>query len=63
MIGVILGGLLDESFRRALLISGGDLGVFVSRPASAILLAANVVLILSQTPLARLVRRRPVEAR
>ena len=63
VIGVILGGLLDESFRRALLVSGGDLGVFVSRPASAILLAANVVLILSQTPLARLVRRRPVEAR
>ena len=62
VIGVILGGLLDESFRRALLISGGDLGVFVSRPASAILFAANVLLILSQTPLARLVRRRPVEA-
>lgn len=50
VIGVILGGLFDETFRRSLLISDGDLGVFVSRPGAAVLLALNVALILSQLP-------------
>ncbi len=50
VIGVILGGLFDESLRRALLVSDGDLTVFLSRPASAILLAAIVLLVLSQVP-------------
>lgn len=53
VIGVILGGLFDETFRRSLLISEGDLGVFVSRPGAAILLALNVALILSQIPALR----------
>lgn len=50
VIGVILGGLFDETFRRSLLISDGDLSVFVSRPGAAILLALNIVLIISQVP-------------
>lgn len=50
VIGVILGGLFDETFRRSLLISDGDLSVFVSRPGAAILLLLNVALILSQIP-------------
>lgn len=60
VIGVILGGLFDESFRRTLLISDGDLSGFFSRPAAAILLTANVLLILSQVPWLRnwLARRR-----
>ena len=53
VIGVILGGLFDETFRRSLLISGGDLSVFVSRPVAATLLALNGALILSQLPAAR----------
>ncbi|MEM6381360.1 MAG: tripartite tricarboxylate transporter permease [Pseudomonadota bacterium] len=53
VIGVILGGLLDETFRRSLLISGGDLSVFISRPGAAILLSLNVALVLSQLPLAK----------
>ncbi|MEM6712303.1 MAG: tripartite tricarboxylate transporter permease [Pseudomonadota bacterium] len=53
VIGVILGGLLDETFRRSLLISGGDIMVFVSRPGAAILLALNVALILSQLPVTK----------
>ncbi|ESR22682.1 tripartite tricarboxylate transporter permease [Lutibaculum baratangense] len=32
LIGVILGPLLEENFLRALRLSGGDLGVFFSRP-------------------------------
>ena len=48
VIGVILGGLFDETFRRSLLISDGDLSIFVTRPGAAILVALNVLLILSQ---------------
>lgn len=50
VIGVILGGLFDETFRRSLLISDGDLSVFVSRPGAAILLTLNILLIVSQIP-------------
>lgn len=53
VIGVILGGLFDETFRRTLLISDGDLSVFISRPGAAILLSLNVLLILSQLPSVR----------
>ncbi len=63
VIGVILGGLFDETFRRSLLISQGDLMVFVSRPGAAILLLLNVSLILSQFPAVqrgfRRLRRKP----
>ncbi len=48
VIGVILGGLFDETFRRSLLISDGDLSVFVSRPIAGVLLFLNIALILSQ---------------
>jgi len=62
VIGVILGGLFDETFRRTLLISDGDLAAFVTRPGAAILLGLNIALILSQFPLtkrlfSRLLRR------
>ncbi|MFG5381193.1 tripartite tricarboxylate transporter permease [Yoonia sp. R2-816] len=50
VIGVILGGLFDETLRRSLLLSDGDLSVFVSRPGAAILLTLNIALILSQVP-------------
>lgn len=53
VIGVILGGLFDETFRRSLLISEGDLSVFYSRPGAAILLSMIVLLILSQLPISR----------
>lgn len=57
VIGVILGGLFDETFRRSLLISDGDLSVFVTRPVAGTLVALNVLLIASQIkPLRRLLR-------
>ncbi|SHG86282.1 tripartite tricarboxylate transporter permease [Cognatishimia maritima] len=63
VIGVILGSLFDETLRRSLFLSDGDLSVFVSRPGAAILLALNIALILSQLPitkrgLAKLKRKR-----
>ena len=58
VIGVILGGLFDETFRRSLLISGGDLAVFASRPVAAILLTLNLGLVLSQVPMMKRAVRR-----
>src|SRR5690606_26590939 len=43
ILGFILGPMSEENFRRALLISGGDLSVFVTRPISAGLLATAVI--------------------
>jgi putative tricarboxylic transport membrane protein len=38
MLGFILGPMLEENFRRALLLSRGDLGAFFTRPISGTLL-------------------------
>ncbi|MEM6680272.1 MAG: tripartite tricarboxylate transporter permease, partial [Pseudomonadota bacterium] len=48
VIGVILGGLFDETYRRTLLLSDGDLSVFLTRPGAAVLVLLNLSLILSQ---------------
>jgi putative tricarboxylic transport membrane protein len=53
VIGVILGGLFDETFRRSLLLSDGDVSVFFSRPAAGVFLALNLALIVSQLPFLR----------
>ncbi len=53
VIGVILGSLFDETFRRSLLIADGDLLVFLSRPGAALLLCINVLLVVSQIPVVR----------
>ena len=37
LLGFVLGPRFEENFRRAMLISRGDLGVFVERPISAVL--------------------------
>jgi len=53
VIGVILGGLFDETFRRSLLLSDGDLSGFFTRPTAAVLLTLNVALIAGQLPIVR----------
>ena len=45
LLGLILGPMLEENFRRALSVSGGDFTVFVTRPISATLLALSAVLL------------------
>jgi TctA family transporter len=45
LLGLILGPLLEENFRRSLSISGGDYGIFVTRPISATLLACALLLL------------------
>jgi putative tricarboxylic transport membrane protein len=48
LLGFVLGPRFEENFRRAMLISRGDFGVFVERPISAFFVAMCVILIGSQ---------------
>jgi len=48
LLGYVLGPMVEENFRRALLLSRGDLLVFVQRPISASFIAASALLVLAQ---------------
>ena len=45
LLGYVLGPIVEENFRRALLLSRGDLLVFLERPISAGFIAASALLI------------------
>lgn len=45
MLGFVLGPMMEENFRRSLLLSQGDFSVFVSRPISLGLLVATALLL------------------
>ena len=48
LLGFVLGPLLEDNFRRALILSRGDLAVFVERPISlSLLLACAVIVVFS----------------
>ena len=53
VLGLVLGPLSEQHFRRAVAISEGDLSVFVTRPISAVLLAIAAAVLLGP----RLLRR------
>src|SRR5262249_38522676 len=44
ILGFILGPMMEEHMRRAMMINFGDLSVFVTRPLSAVFLIASVLL-------------------
>lgn len=48
LLGYVLGPLVEENFRRALLMSRGDLFVFVERPISAVFIGFCALLLLFQ---------------
>jgi TctA family transporter len=48
LLGFVLGPMVEENFRRALLLSRGDLAVFVERPISAWFIGASALLITLQ---------------
>ncbi|MGS1007480.1 tripartite tricarboxylate transporter permease [Achromobacter anxifer] len=48
LLGFVLGPMVEENFRRALLLSRGDLAVFVERPISAWFIGASALLIFLQ---------------
>jgi TctA family transporter len=43
LIGFVLGPMMEEHLRRAMLLSRGDVMVFVERPISATLLAIGFI--------------------
>jgi TctA family transporter len=45
LIGFVLGPMMEEFFRRAMLLSRGDPMVFIERPGSAVLLGIGVLLL------------------
>ena len=49
LLGFILGPMMEEFFRRALIIERGDFRVFVERPISAGLLAVALVVLVSMS--------------
>jgi len=53
VLGLVLGPMAEQQFRRAAAISEGDLTVFLTRPISAALLAAAVLLLVAPLALAR----------
>ena len=65
LLGFVLGPLVEERFRRALILARSDITVFVDRPVSlGFLLATLVVLLATIGPvrkiILRLLRRRSV---
>ena len=46
LLGLVLGQLMEENLRRALLLARGDFSTFVTRPLSAILLTLTTLLII-----------------
>lgn len=46
VLGIILGNMIDENFRRALVVSDGSLSIFVTRPISLVFLVIIVVTVL-----------------
>lgn len=61
VLGLVLGPLLEENFRRSLMLSDGSFSTFVTRPISAFLLACIALIVALQLagPLWRIMRRRP----
>lgn len=60
LMGIVLGPMLENSFRRALMVSQGDLSIIYTRPLSFAFLAAAVLLIVLSASPAILRRRRAV---
>jgi TctA family transporter len=62
LLGFVLGPMMEEYFRRALLIERGDPSVFFTRPISAVLLAIAAAMVVSLAlPAISRARRRAVE--
>jgi putative tricarboxylic transport membrane protein len=58
VLGLVLGPMAEQQFRRATAISEGDLGVFITRPISAGLLAAALAVVIGPWVVRRFMRAR-----
>src|SRR5690625_6052470 len=45
LLGLVLGPMVEENFRRALLLSRGDLSVFITRPMCAACMLVAVIIL------------------
>jgi TctA family transporter len=61
LLGFVLGPLLEENFRRALLLSGGNLATFVQRPVSLVFLLITFGLLLAAAYTSRFFAGNPSE--
>ncbi|MEP6739709.1 MAG: tripartite tricarboxylate transporter permease [Caldimonas sp.] len=51
LLGFVLGPMMEENLRRALLLSHGDWGIFVTRPlSSSLLIAASLLIVIVMLP-------------
>jgi putative tricarboxylic transport membrane protein len=50
VLGIILGDILDKNMRRALILSGGNLAPFFTRPISLLLFSITLLVIISRLP-------------
>lgn len=57
LLGFILGPMMEENLRRALIISRGDFGIFIHEPISlGLLIASGLLLLITLAPMVRLGR-------
>ncbi|MBI4126354.1 MAG: tripartite tricarboxylate transporter permease, partial [Deltaproteobacteria bacterium] len=56
VVGLILGGIMESNFKRALLVSDGSFFIFLKTPISFILLAVSALSVIFQ---GRMIRRMP----
>jgi len=66
LLGYVLGPLVEENFRRAMLLSDGDLAVFIQSPIAAAFVLTSALLVLAQVYFALGARKReylPANAR
>ena len=61
ILALVLGGILEENFRRALMVSEGSYMIFITHPISAVLLFMAALSLLSPVFLNRLAKPGPVE--
>lgn len=47
LLGFVLGPMMEENFRRALLLSRGDMMVFFNRPLSGVFMAVTILMLLT----------------
>jgi len=58
VLALVLGPMLEQTIRQALIISRGNPAIFVTRPISAVILALSVVALLAPTVVARIRNKR-----
>ena len=62
ILGMILGGILEKNFRRAMVLSGGDWTTFFPRPISCVFIVIAILSLVYPFVLPRLRARKAAKA-